>query len=238
MLVLPAIDLLDGCVVRLAQGDRARVTIYSTDPVEMVERFANAGAKRIHIVDLNGAFDGESTQLPILSQLIAHAHTRGVEVQIGGGVRSAATCEHLLSLGANAVVIGTLAIREPGVAQSLCANHPGRITIAIDAKDGYVAISGWTQTATTTALELGTMAQSWGAASLLYTDVARDGLRDGVNVEATCALQAALEIPVIASGGVGTLDHLRALKLVGTRAVVVGRAIYEGAFTVEEALSC
>lgn len=238
MIVVPAIDLMGGNAVRLTRGERDQATIYSNDPPALVARFVLAGARRIHVVDLDGAFEGRPAQRDAIAALSAEARQRGAVVQTGGGIRDAATVEGLLEAGIDQVVIGTLAIRESDLVRRLCAEHPGQIIIAVDARDGRVAVSGWTEDSGIPVEELARQAQSWGAAALLHTDVSRDGMRTGPAVEATRALQDQVEIPVFASGGVGTLAHLRACRDAGLHGVIVGRAIYEGAFTVEEALTC
>jgi phosphoribosylformimino-5-aminoimidazole carboxamide ribotide isomerase len=236
--VIPAIDLLEGRVVRLAEGRRDRATVYGDDPLPFVERFAKAGASLVHVVDLEGAFAGRPAQVELLSRVAARARELGVAIQSGGGIRDAAAVETLIEHGVSRVVVGTLAVREPEVVEGLCTRHPGAIVVAIDARDGLVAVDGWTTTSTMPATELATRAAAWGAAALLFTDVRRDGLQVGAEVEATAALQQLVDIPVIASGGIGSLRDLIALRDAGVRAVVVGRALYEGNFTVEEALSC
>jgi phosphoribosylformimino-5-aminoimidazole carboxamide ribotide isomerase len=236
VILLPAIDLVAGRAVRLEQGDRKRCTVYDVPPAALVERFARAGAKTIHVVDLDGAFAGEPAQTVAIAALVAIAHEHGATVEVGGGMRSRDAVERTLDAGADAAVVGTLALREPDTVAELCARHPGRIVVAADAKDGRVAVDGWREHADTTAATLARTAERWGAAAVLHTDVARDGLQEGPAVQATAAIQAAVAIPVYASGGVGTLRHVEACKAAGIRGVVVGRALYEGAFTIEEAL--
>lgn len=238
MLVIPAIDLLEGRAVRLAEGDRERVTVYSETPWTLVDDFADAGATRIHVVDLDGAFAGRPVQRDLIARIATAARCRKVEIEVGGGIRDAQAVHDLFELGVDYVVVGTLAVREPDAVAALCGHYPGKIVVAIDARDGQVAVEGWTETSAVTAADLAEQAAGWGAGALLYTDVARDGLQVGANVEATAQLQSRVEIPVIASGGVGTLDDLRALKSAQVRAVVMGRAIYEGSFTVKEAIEC
>ncbi len=237
MILLPAIDLLDGNAVRLAGGRREEATIYSNEPWVIAEKFARAGASWIHVVDLDGAFAGRPAQGELVARVIEAAATHGSTVEVGGGVRDADAVERLLDLGARRVIVGTLAVRQPQVVERLCAAHPEGIVIAIDARDGWVALEGWQETSTVSAAELATRAERWGAAALLYTDVARDGLQTGPAVQATARLQSAVSIPVIASGGIASLSDLDALREAGVRAAVVGRAIYEGNFTVEEALA-
>ncbi len=242
MLLIPAIDLLEGRAVRLAEGDRARATVYSDAPWQLAREFAEAGAKRIHVVDLDGAFAGRPAQVELIERLIGEARSVGaVELEVGGGIRDAAAVETLIHAGVDKVVVGTLAVREPELVAGLCERFPGRIVVAIDARDGMVAVEGWTETSKISAAELGRRAAGWGAGGLLYTDVARDGLQVGPAVEATVALQRLVDevrpVDVIASGGVGTLEHLDALAAAGVRAVIFGRALYERSFSLTEALS-
>ena len=236
MIPIPAIDLLGGRAVRLAEGDRERVTVYSETPWTLVEDFCAQGARRLHIVDLDGAF-GDPRQIELIQRLHEVAHAAGAQIEVGGGVRSGSAARELLEAGVDYVVLGTLAVREPETVEALCRDFPQRVIVAIDAKDGMVAVDGWTKVSELSAESLALEAQRWGAAALLFTDVARDGLQVGAAVEATAALQEKLDIPVIASGGVGTLADLDALRDAGARMVVLGRAIYEGNFTVKEAIA-
>ncbi len=237
MLAIPAIDLLAGQAVRLSEGDPARATVYAADPGAKLREFIRAGATRLHVVDLDGAFAGHPVQTELVRRLVAEAHALGAEVEVGGGLRDRAAVEAALATGADYAVIGTLAVREPDIAQALCRAHPGRVIVAIDARDGWVAIAGWQETSRVPAAALARAAASWGAVALLYTDVARDGLQVGAAVESTAALQRGVEIPVIASGGVGCLADLDALRRQHIHAVILGRALYEGSFTLEEALA-
>lgn len=236
MLVIPAIDLLEGQAVRLSQGDRARATSYSDEPWTLAAEFAAAGAKRIHVVDLDGAFAGRPVQVPLVQRILESVQ-RESTVQVGGGIRDAQAVETLIEAGVDKVVVGTLAVREPELVASLCRRHQNQIVVAIDARDGMVSIEGWRETSTMPAAKLARQAADWGAAALLYTDVRRDGLQEGPAVESTAALQAEVDIDVIASGGVGALEHLDALAEAGVRAVICGRALYERSFTLEEALA-
>lgn len=256
VLLIPAIDLLDGRAVRLAEGDRSRATVYSDEPWTLAAQFVHAGAKRIHVVDLDGAFAGAPSQLALIGRLldaarsaaaISHGDPRGCEIEVGGGIRDAAAVERLIEAGVDKVVVGTLAVREPELVAELCDRFPHAIVVAIDARAGMVAVDGWREISTIPATELARQAAGWGAAALLYTDVSRDGLQVGAAVEATAALQAEVDrvrptsrtsrIDVIASGGVGSLEHLDALATAGVRAVICGRALYERRFTLEEALA-
>lgn len=236
MLVFPAIDLIDGCAVRLAQGKRDSVTVYSRAPAELAVTFAAAGAPRLHVVDLDAAFSGGAKHNRDTIRQIAAAST--VPIEVGGGVRSAADCQRLFDLGARFVVLGTAAIKTPELIDELCARFPRRVVVAVDARDGMVAVEAWTETSAMEAAELGEAAARAGAAAILYTDVGRDGMRTGPNVEATDRLARRLSpCPVIASGGVATLDDIDALARGGAYAVVVGKALYEKVFTVEEAIA-
>ncbi len=237
MIVIPAIDLMGGKAVRLAQGERDRVTTYADDPVGLADGFAKAGAGSIHVVDLDGAFEGKPSQRDVIVEICTAAAAHGVRVQTGGGIRSAATVDALIDAGIDRVVIGTLAIKEPDTVAALCAKYTDRIVVAADARDGMVAVSGWTEKSEVSALELTQTAERWGAAAVLHTDVSRDGMQGGPAVDATAALQTKVSIPVYASGGVGTLEHIDACVRADIAGVVLGRALYEGAFTVEEALS-
>jgi phosphoribosylformimino-5-aminoimidazole carboxamide ribotide isomerase len=233
MKVFPAIDLLDGKAVRLQEGRRDSATIYHERPWELVGELAAGGAERIHVVDLDGAFHGARHQHELVDRII-RAST--VPVQVGGGIRSYADVEHVLATGARYVVVGTAAVKHPEMVEEMCRAHPGRIVIAVDARDDEVAVEGWVEQAGVTVLELAQRAQAWGAGAVLYTDVRRDGMHSGPAVAATAALARALTIDVIASGGVSRLDDLRALAAAGVPAVIVGRALYDRHFTLAEAI--
>jgi phosphoribosylformimino-5-aminoimidazole carboxamide ribotide isomerase len=231
--LFPAIDLLGGRAVRLEAGDRARATVFHDRPVELVRELAADGADRLHVVDLDGAF-GEVRQWDVVRAIVAASP---IPVEVGGGLRDPASIEAMLGLGAAFVVLGTAAVRSPELVERACRAHPGRVIVAVDARDGVVAVEGWTASGGVTALELGRRAAGWGAAALLYTDVARDGLHTGPNVEATAALARGAGCDVIASGGVGSLDDLAALRDAGIPAAIVGRALYDRRFTVAEAVA-
>lgn len=237
MIVIPAIDLMGGKAVRLSQGRADRVTEYHDRPAELAARFAQAGAEVIHVVDLDGAFAGGPAQLGAIEAIVAATRENDTTIQAGGGIREAAAVERLLAAGAGRVVVGTLAVREPEVVAKLCAAHPGRIVVAADARAGKVAVDAWTSASEHTPRALVEAAQAWGAAAVLHTEVSRDGMQTGPAIEQTLALQAGIAIPIYASGGVGTLAHLEACAAAGVRGVVLGRALYEGAFTIEEALA-
>ena len=232
MKLFPAIDLLGGLAVRLEEGKRDRATVFHDQPLALVGELARDGADRLHVVDLDGAF-GEPRQLALLASIIAASP---IPVEVGGGIRDRDAIDSVVALGAAFVVLGTAAVRSPALVEHACRAYPDRIIVAVDALDGIVAVEGWTVSGGVTARELTARAASWGAAAVLYTDVARDGLTVGPNVEATAALARAADIPVIASGGVGSLADLVALRDAGIPAVVVGRAIYEGRFSVADAV--
>jgi phosphoribosylformimino-5-aminoimidazole carboxamide ribotide isomerase len=231
MKLFPAIDLLAGRAVRLEEGKRERATVFHDRPVELVGELARGGADRLHVVDLDGAF-GEPRQLALIAGIVAASP---IPVEVGGGLRDRASIDRILELGAAFAVLGTAAVRDPALVEQVCRAYPGRIIVAVDARDGVVAIDGWTASGGVTARELAGRAAAWGAAALLYTDVARDGLGGGPNVAATAALARAAGIEVIASGGVGSLDDIAQLARAGVPAVVVGRALYDGKFTVADA---
>lgn len=239
MKIYPAIDLLGGKVVRLHQGERERATVYSDDPAAVVQSFVDAGAERIHVVDLDGAFSGTRAHREVVARMVAAASAGAgaVPLQIGGGIRDQAALDAVFAAGARLAVLGTAAVKNPAFAAAACAAHPGRIIIAVDARDGTVAVEGWVESAGISVRTLAERAAGWGAAGLLYTDVARDGTQEGPDFSNTAALAAAVPIPVIASGGVATLDDVRALARLGVPAVVIGRALYENRFTVAEAIA-
>lgn len=233
MKIFPAIDLLDGKAVRLREGRRDQVTVYSDEPWRLIESFATQGASRVHVVDLDGAFAGARKHSEIVRRLCRESP---VPIQLGGGIRNAESLAAAFADGAERVVLGTAAIKSPAFVEESCKSHSGRVVVAVDARDGIVAVEGWVEATETTAVELGQRAAAWGAAALLYTDVARDGMHTGPNVLATAALARAVSVPVIASGGISSLDDLRALRAAGIQEAVVGRALYDRHFTLAEAL--
>ncbi len=235
MNVFPAIDLLAGKAVRLQQGRRDQATVFSDAPWELVADFVAQGASRIHVVDLDGAFSGSRVHTPIIERIVKAC---SVPVQVGGGLRDRRAVEAVFAAGARFAVLGTAAVKDPHLVETLCREFPDQIVVAVDASDGMVAVEGWVEASTVSAIELGQRAAAWGAGALLYTDVARDGTGAGPNVEATRALAAAVhgQTEVIASGGVATLDHLRALAIAAIPSVIVGRALYDRRFTLAEAI--
>src|SRR6185437_14750835 len=243
MHVLPAIDLLSGNAVRLHQGRYDAVTVYSTDPPALAAELRGR-VPILHVVDLEGARAGRAVQKDLVRAVIEAFgplpvdHAGAVGVQVGGGVRSLAAVESYLELGAARVVLGTSAVKDPALVNEAARRWPGRVVVALDAKDGKVALDGWEQTSTRTALEVARGLAGLPLAALLYTDVSRDGTRAGPNLAATREIAAGGGVPVLASGGVGTLDDLRALAAIpGVAGAIVGRALYERAFTLDEALA-
>ena len=233
--LVPAIDLLDGAVVRLHQGDYARVTRYAIDPVAHAASLRGK-VERLHVVDLEGARTGKRAAQA--GTLAAICRAFGPGVQIGGGVRDRAAAEELFDAGAARVVVGTSAVKDPGFVRALADAHPAAVILAVDAKDGLVAIDGWTEASTLTAVDVARRFDGVAIDSLLYTDVSRDGMRVGPAVEASIRLARDSGRAVLASGGVGALDHLRALRgAAGVLGVIVGRALLDGAFTVDEAIA-
>ena len=236
MLIIPAIDLKDGQCVRLCQGLMDDSTVFSDDPVAMAARWVDAGCRRLHLVDLNGAFAGEPVNGQVVTD-IAAAYP-DLPIQIGGGIRNLETIEHYVKAGVSYVIIGTRAVKEPEFVAEACAAFPGKVIVGLDAKDGLVASDGWAEVSEVQATDLAKRFQSDGVAAIVYTDIARDGMMQGVNVEATVAMARASSIPVIASGGITNIDDIRALKAVadsGICGAITGRAIYEGTLDVAEA---
>jgi phosphoribosylformimino-5-aminoimidazole carboxamide ribotide isomerase len=235
LIVFPAIDLKGGQCVRLAEGDMARATVYAEDPGAQARSFADAGAAALHVVDLDGAFAGESRNGAGVSAALAAFPGR---VQVGGGIRTRANVERWLELGVWRVVMGTAALENPELVREAAAAHPGRIVVAVDAREGYVATRGWADKSTVSVAELAARFADAGVAALLFTDVGRDGMLKGVNLEATVALAAVSPVPVIASGGVAGIADIRAL--VGQpniEGVITGRALYDGRLDLAEALA-
>lgn len=233
MELIPAIDLLDGKVVRLHKGDYQAVTVYSDDPAGQAKRFAEAGATRLHVVDLDGARDGRPGNRAVIEAILAAAPE--LRVQVGGGIRSRETAEHWFACGATRVVLGTAAIKDPSLVRELCRAHPEGVVVALDAKAGLVSIEGWLENTGKRVESVAAEVDAWGAAAILFTDIDRDGTREGPALESTAALQRSVKATVIASGGIGALEHLAGLRDHGVRAAVCGRALYSGAFTLEEA---
>jgi phosphoribosylformimino-5-aminoimidazole carboxamide ribotide isomerase len=234
MELIPAIDLLGGEVVRLHQGDYAKVTTYPIDPIAYA-RSLRGKVARLHLVDLEGARSGEPSQHPRIGEI---ARAFGPGVQVGGGVRSKEIAASLFAAGVERVVLGTAAVKNPALVEAIAGEHPGKVILAVDAKDGMVAIDGWTQASTMTALDVAKRFEGLAIDSLLYTDVSRDGTRVGPAVEASAKLASESGRNVLASGGVGAIEHLEALaRKGGIFGVIVGRALLDGSFDVDAAIA-
>ena len=236
MLIIPAIDLKDGACVRLRQGRMDDSTVFSDNPVEMAAKWVEAGCRRLHLVDLNGAFAGEPVNGEIVKK-IAEAYP-DLPIQIGGGIRSAEIIQAYLDAGVEYVIIGTKAVKEPDFVTEMCKQFPGHIIVGLDAQDGYVAIDGWAEITDVKAVGLAKRFKNDGVSAIVYTDISRDGMMQGVNVDATVELAREAGIPVIASGGVTNIDDIKALAEVADQGIlgaITGRAIYEGTLDVAEA---
>ncbi|MDE1930487.1 MAG: 1-(5-phosphoribosyl)-5-[(5-phosphoribosylamino)methylideneamino]imidazole-4-carboxamide isomerase [Alphaproteobacteria bacterium] len=237
MIVYPAIDLKDGRCVRLVRGEMKSATVFNDDPTAQARTFAAAGAAWIHVVDLDGAFAGKPKNAAAVEAIVKAAP---VKVQLGGGIRDEATLEAWLGQGVARVVLGTAAVKNPNLVRAACRRWPGRVALGIDARGGTVAVEGWAETASVAALDLARRFEDAGAAAIIYTDIERDGALQGVNVEATAALARALKMPVIASGGVASLDDLAALRAHekdGVAGAILGRALYDGRVDLKSALA-
>lgn len=234
MIVFPAIDLKGGQCVRLAEGDMARATVYADDPEMQAQAFADAGATHLHVVDLDGAFAGASRNGAGVAAAIKGF---GGKVQVGGGVRSRANVEAWLDAGVWRVVMGTAALENPALVRDCAAAHPGRIVVAVDAREGMVATRGWADKSSVSVAELAARFADAGVAALLFTDVGRDGMLKGVNLEATLALAAVSAVPVIASGGVAGIGDIEALRgQANIEGVITGRALYDGRLDLAQAI--
>ena len=236
MLIIPAIDLKDGACVRLRQGLMDDSTVFSDDPVAMAQRWVDAGCRRLHLVDLNGAFAGEPVNGGVVTSIAAAFPE--LPIQIGGGIRSLETIEHYVRAGVSYVIIGTTAVKEPAFVAQACRAFPGKVIVGLDAKEGRVATDGWAEVSDVLATDLAKQFEADGVSAIVYTDIARDGMMQGVNVEATVTMAQASSIPVIASGGITNMDDIRALAAVASQGIsgaITGRAIYEGTLDVAEA---
>lgn len=237
MLVIPAIDLKDGVCVRLEQGLMDRDTVFNDNPASQALEWQSQGAELLHIVDLDGAFAGTPKNTAAIEAIVKAI---SIPAQLGGGIRDLATIESYLSLGLSRVIIGTAAQRNPELVREACAKFPGRIVVGIDAKNGMVAVQGWAEVTGITAVELARTFEDYGVAAIIYTDISRDGMLQGPNIEATRSLAEAVSIPVIASGGVSTLDDIANLMTVeksGVTGVITGKAVYTGAIRLSEAIA-
>lgn len=230
MLIIPAIDLKDGRCVRLQQGDMASATVFSDDPVAMARHWAAQGARRLHIVDLNGAVAGKPRNEKVIRQMIA-AVGEALPIQLGGGIRDLDTIESYIDAGVGYVIIGTAAVKSPGFLHDACYAFPGHIIVGLDAKDGKVAVEGWSKMTGHDVIDLGKKFEDYGAEALVYTDIGRDGMLTGVNIEATLKLAQAIKTPIIASGGLNSIMDVHAVCALVSEGIVgaiAGRALYEG----------
>lgn len=237
MIVIPAIDLKEGKCVRLEQGEMDRDTVFSDNPAEQALKWQQAGAELLHLVDLDGAFAGEPKNRDAITSILK---TISIPAQLGGGIRDIATIEAYLGLGLSRVIIGTAAQRNPQLVVEACKKFPGRIVVGIDAKNGMVAVQGWAEVTGITAVDLARKFEDCGVAAIIYTDISRDGMMGGPNLEATQALAEAVAIPVIASGGVSSLkdiENLMAIEQSGIHGVITGKAIYTGALNLADAIT-
>jgi phosphoribosylformimino-5-aminoimidazole carboxamide ribotide isomerase len=230
MLIIPAIDLKDGHCVRLEQGEMDRATVFSEDPAAMARHWVKQGARRLHLVDLNGAFAGKPVNEAAIKAIVDEMGDE-IPVQLGGGIRDLDTIEGYLDDGIRYVIIGTAAVKNPGFLHEACDAFPGHIIVGLDAKDGKVAVDGWSKVTDHDVVDLARRFQDYGVEAVIYTDIGRDGMLTGVNIEATVKLAQALHIPVIASGGITNLDDVKNLSAVageGIMGAITGRAIYQG----------
>jgi phosphoribosylformimino-5-aminoimidazole carboxamide ribotide isomerase len=237
MILFPAIDLKNGQCVRLFRGELQQVTVYNDDPAAQARLFVRQGFEWLHVVDLDGAVSGTAVNRAAVEAILAAV---SIPVQLGGGIRSLAMIDFWLNLGVARVILGTVAVKNPALVYEACQKHPNRIVIGIDARDGLVATEGWGEASELSAIALARKLADAGAAAIIFTDIARDGTKSGINIPATVALAQAVKIPVIASGGLHTLDELRALlphRQDGLTGVISGRALYDGTLDAREALA-
>jgi len=236
VILFPAIDLKDGFVVRLEQGDMTRATVFRNDPAAQARAFEQQGFEYLHVVDLDGAFAGKPVNASAVDRILESIK---IPVQVGGGIRDTATVEAWLEKGVTRVIVGTAAVRDPPFVKQAARDYPGRVAVGLDARNGMVAVEGWAQTSELSALEIARRFEGVGVAAIVYTDIARDGMLGGLNLDATIALADAISIPVIASGGLASIGDIRAMlepragKLGGA---IVGRALYNGQLDAAEAL--
>ncbi|MDR3467260.1 MAG: 1-(5-phosphoribosyl)-5-[(5-phosphoribosylamino)methylideneamino]imidazole-4-carboxamide isomerase [Xanthobacteraceae bacterium] len=228
MILFPAIDLKNGACVRLEQGDMARATVFNTDPVDQAQSFEAQGFEYLHVVDLDGAFAGKPMNARAVEGMLAAVK---MPLQLGGGIRDLATIEAWLARGVARVIIGTAAVRDPALVRDAARRFPGRVAVGLDARDGKVAVEGWAETSQVTALEIAQRFEDAGVAAIIFTDIARDGLLKGLNLDATIALAERIAVPVIASGGLASIDDIKALlapRAARLEGAISGRALYDG----------
>ena len=237
MIIYPAIDIRGGRCVRLTEGRFDAETVFADDPAEMALKWAGLGAEFLHLVDLDGALAGEGKNVPVIERILQSV---SIPVQLGGGIRNLETIEKLLSLGVTRLILGSAAVENPQLVEEACKKYPGHIAVGIDAKNGDVAIEGWGKGSGVAATELAKKMAAYGVETIIYTDISRDGMLSGVNVEATAALARVCGVPIIASGGVASLEDIRRVKAVesdGVQGCIIGKAIYTGAVDLKAALA-
>ena len=237
MLIIPAIDLKDGHCVRLQQGEMKSATVFSQNPGAMAEHWLDQGARRLHLVDLNGAFVGKPVNEPAIRDIVGAIDGK-IPIQLGGGIRDLETIERYLEDGISYIIIGTAAVKTPGFLHEACDAFPGQIMVGLDAKDGKIAVDGWSKVTGHDVIDLAKKFEGYGVEAIIYTDISRDGMLNGINIKATVELARELTIPVIASGGVTNLEDVRTLCEVeteGIMGVITGRAIYEGTLDFRKA---
>ena len=237
MIIYPAIDIRGGRCVRLTEGRFDAETVFADDPAEMALKWAGLGAEFLHLVDLDGALAGEGRNVPAIERILQSV---SIPVQLGGGIRNLETIEKLLALGVTRLILGSAAVKNPQLVEEACKKYPGHIAVGIDAKNGDVAIEGWGKGSGVAATELAKKMAAYGVETIIYTDISRDGMLSGVNVEATAALARACGVPIIASGGVASLEDIRRVKAVeseGVQGCIIGKAIYTGAVDLKAALA-
>jgi phosphoribosylformimino-5-aminoimidazole carboxamide ribotide isomerase len=237
VIIIPAIDLKDGRCVRLAQGDFSRVTVYSDDPVGIAKKWQENGAERIHVIDLDGSWRGSPRNMDVIRDIVAEV---GLPIEVGGGIRDMNTIGTYIGMGVKWVILGTMALRDKGFVRKACQTFKGEIILGMDANEGKVSIQGWTEQTSESAVDIAKGYEGYGLAAIIYTDIKRDGMETGVNVEATRELAQSVDIPIIASGGVSGTEDIRRLREVekfGVIGVIIGRALYSGAVSLKEAIS-
>ena len=237
MIIYPALDIRGGRCVRLTEGRFDAETVFADDPAEMALKWVGMGAEFLHLVDLDGALAGEGKNVPVIERILQSVN---IPVQLGGGIRNLETIEKLLALGVTRLILGSAAVKNPQLVEEACKKYPGHIAVGIDAKNGDVAIEGWGKGSGVAATELAKQMAAYGVETIIYTDISRDGMLSGVNVEATAALARACGVPIIASGGVASLEDIRRVKAVesdGVQGCIIGKAIYTGAVDLKAALA-
>jgi phosphoribosylformimino-5-aminoimidazole carboxamide ribotide isomerase len=237
VIIIPAIDLKDGWCVRLAQGDFSRVTVYSDDPVGIAKKWQENGAERLHVVDLDGSLTGSPKNVDVIRDIVAECR---IPIEVGGGIRNMKTISVYIEMGVKWVILGTMALKDKDFVRQACDAYRGEIILGIDANDGKAAIHGWTERTSESAVDIAKRYEGYGLAAIVYTDIKKDGMETGVNIEATRNLAQSVDIPVIASGGVSSLEDIRRLREIeefGIVGVIIGKALYSGAVSLKEAIS-